>query len=134
MRRAITDLSSFCGAMIFGLLVSATAALAQNPIPELDGNWWATPAWEKNVTGVVQLAPRVLSEHGEALMAVFDPVDDPSVRCGHPGAMRVLLSPYPMSFKVNEDHVSIGYELWDETRTIQLSVQETDPDAPHKFM
>jgi hypothetical protein len=134
MGRVITDLPCFCGAMILGLLTSATAALAQNPIPELDGNWWATPAWETNVTGVVQLAPRVLSEHGEALMAVFDPVDDPSVRCGHPGAMRVLLSPYPMSFKVYVDHVSIGYELWDETRTIHLSVQETDPDAPHKFM
>ena len=112
----------------------SSSVLAQDAIPDFDGNWWRTPAWDSNVTGVVALTPRALSEHGAALMNVFDPADDPSVRCDHPGAMRIILGPYPMSVEILEDRVLMRYELWDEVRTIHLQDQDTDPDEPHLDM
>lgn len=120
-----------CGVLALGL---SSAILAQNAIPDFDGNWWRTPAWETNVTGVVALSPRVLTAHGEALMDVFDPVDDPGVRCEHPGALRIILGPYPMSIEIHDDRVLMNYELWEATRTVFLHEQETDPDAPHSYM
>ncbi len=107
---------------------------AQDARPDLSGNWWRTEDRSGNTGRVIQRAPRVLSEHGEALMAGFDPVDDPAVRCEHPGAVRVILSPYPINFLLHDDFVTITYEEWATTRTVHLTEQETDPDAPHVLM
>jgi len=51
-------------------------------VPDLSGNWRRTQDRSGNTGRVIQVSGRVLSEHGEALMAVFDPLDDPAVRCG----------------------------------------------------
>ena len=114
-------------------LMSGSSA-AQDAIPDLAGNWWRTEDRSGGTGGVIERAPRTLSEHGEALMAGFDPVDDPAVRCEHPGAVRVILSPYPISFSAHDDDVTITYEEWTTTRTVSLTAQETDPDAPHVAM
>lgn len=114
-------------------LISGSLA-AQDAIPDLSGNWWRTQDRSAGTGRVVARAPRVLSEHGEALMTGFDPVDDPAVRCEHPGAVRVILSPYPISFSAHDDYVTISYEEWTTTRTVSLTAQETDPDAPHVAM
>ena len=112
--------------------VSLTAA--QETIPDLSGSWWRTEDRSGNTGRVIQMLPRTLSEHGEALMAVFDPVDDPAVRCEHPGAIRVILSPYPVNFEQHDDHVSITYEEWTTTRTVYFTEQEMDTDAAHTSM
>ena len=111
-----------------------TPAMAQDGTPDLSGNWWRTQDRSGNTGRVIQDAPRLLSEHGEALMAVFDPADDPAVRCEHPGGLRVILSPYPINFELHDDHVNISYEEWTTTRTVHLTEQEIDPDAPHSKM
>ncbi len=123
-----------------GVISLAIAALmsgslaAQDAIPDLSGNWWRTQDRSGGTGRVVAQTPRALSEHGEALMAGFDPVDDPAVRCEHPGAVRVILSPYPISFSAHDDYVTITYEEWTTTRTVPLTEQDTDPDAPHAAM
>lgn len=123
-----------------GVIALAIAALmsgslaAQDAIPDLSGNWWRTQDRSGGTGRVVAQTPRALSEHGEALMAGFDPVDDPAVRCEHPGAVRVILSPYPISFSAHDDYVTITYEEWTTTRTVPLTEQDTDPDAPHAAM
>lgn len=123
-----------------GVISLAIAALmsgplaAQDAIPDLSGNWWRAQDRSGGTGRVVAQAPRALSEHGEALMAGFDPVDDPAVRCEHPGAVRVILSPYPISFSAHDDYVTITYEEWTTTRTVPLTEQDTDPDAPHAAM
>jgi len=114
-------------------LMSGSLA-AQDAIPDLSGNWWRTQDRSGGTGRVVAQTPRALSEHGEALMAGFDPVDDPAVRCEHPGAVRVILSPYPISFSAHDDYVTITYEEWTTTRTVPLTEQDTDPDAPHAAM
>ncbi len=114
-------------------LMSGSLA-AQDAIPDLSGNWWRTEDRSGNTGRVIQQMPRLLSEHGEALMTGFDPADDPAVRCEHPGAVRVILSPYPINFLLHENHVTITYEEWATTRTVLLTAQETDPDAPHAEM
>jgi hypothetical protein len=122
---------------IISLAVAALcggSVVAQDAIPDLSGNWWRTQDRSGNTGRVIQQAPRMLSEHGEALMASFDPADDPAVRCEHPGAVRVILSPYPINFLLHEDYVTITYEEWATTRTVYLTEQQTDPDAPHVAM
>ncbi len=114
-------------------LMSGSSA-AQDAIPDLAGNWWRTEDRSGGTGGVIERAPRTLSEHGEALMAGFDPVDDPAVRCEHPGAVRVILSPNPISFIAHDDYVTITYQEWTTARTVPLTEQHIDPDAPHAAM
>ena len=120
--------------MMLALAGYVSPATAQEDVPDLSGNWWRSEDRSDNTGRVTQMVPRGLSEHGEALMAVFDPADDPAVRCEHPGAIRVILSPYPINFEQFDDHVNITYEEWTTTRIAHLTAQETDPDAPHTKM
>ncbi len=120
--------------VMIALLGSASSTLAQDAVPDLSGNWWRTQDRSGNTGRVLQESPRVLSEHGEALMAVFDPADDPAARCEHPGAVRVILSPYPINFELHGDFVAISYEEWATTRIVQLTEQDADPDVPHTLM
>ena len=115
----------FCGGSL---------ALGQDAVPDLSGNWWRTQDRSGNTGRVTEQAPRQLSAHGDALMAIFDPADDPAVRCEHPGAVRVILSPYPINFELHDDHVSIAYEEWATTRTVHLTAQDLDPDATNTPM
>lgn len=119
--------------LAIALLMSGSAA-AQDLTPDLSGNWWRTEDGSGNTGRVIAQAPRALSEHGEALMAVFDPADDPAVRCEHPGAVRVILSPYPINFLSHDDYVTITYEEWATIRTVPLTEQDIDPNAPHAVM
>ncbi len=119
--------------LVVAPLLGASPATSQDAIPDLSGNWWRSQD-RSGDTGRVIAEPRILSEHGEALMAVFDPADDPAARCRHPGAVRVILSPYPINFEVHDDYLAIAYEEWATTRIVHLTEQETDPDAPHTLM
>ena len=112
--------------LAIGALCSGSFAVAQDAVPDLSGNWWRTQDRSGNTGRVVQQAPRQLSEHGDALMAIFDPADDPAVRCEHPGAVRVILSPYPINFELHEDYVAITYEEWATTRIVYLSAQDVE--------
>lgn len=56
-------------------------------------------------------------------MADFDPKDDPAVRCEHPGLVRQILSPYPISVEHRDDAVVIRYEEWAIERPIYLAAE-----------
>jgi hypothetical protein len=122
----------------FGLIFVALAALPVAHSQELDaglsGTWWneaPEPGVDIDTTqgqprrGVEVLAPINLTDEGSEMMAIFDPIDDPAVRCEFPGLLRLILNPYPMTIELRRDVVLIHYEEWTKVRTIHLN-----PEAP----
>ena len=100
------------------------AAGAQEPPVDLSGIWWSgapvplLPGESPDVAGMGMGmgavvggmgggAGAVLTEHGHALMAEFDPADDPAVQCIQSGLVRTMSSPYPIEVLQYEDSVTI---------------------------
>lgn len=79
--------------------------------------------------GIVGPAPP-LNEHGRALMADFDPADDPAVQCEQPGLVREILNPYPLQIEYRGDTVSIRYEEWEVERLVHLDSPPPDDFEP----
>ena len=124
------------------LLVCAPVG-AQDAVVDLTGIWWQgapvptlpgdPPAMGMGMGGggMGIVGPAVaLSEHGQALMADFDPADDPAVRCVQPGLVRQVLSPYPVEIEYRGDTVLIRYEEWEVERMVHLDVPPPDGLEP----
>ena len=107
---------------------------AQEPPINLSGIWWsgapvpllpgetAPPAMGMGMGGGMGAlrAPLALTDHGQELMANFDPADDPAVVCVQSGLARTITSPYPLEIVQNADTVTIEYEEWEVRRTIHV--------------
>ncbi len=111
------------------ILIMPSISLAQSEVPDLSGMWWgqAPAPGEPDATsasspleGVVVLSPVVLTDHGQMVMATFEPLDDPAVRCENPGLVRQIFNPYPLKVEQREGVVVILYEEWSAQRTIHL--------------
>lgn len=122
------------------LLVGAPVG-AQDATVDLTGIWWqgapvpllpgesqppATGMGSMGITG----SPPALNDHAQALMADFDPADDPAVRCEQPGLVRQVLSPYPVQVEHRGDAVSIRYEEWEVERLVHLDTPPQDGIEP----
>ena len=82
-----------------------TSASAQEPPVDRSGVWWygapvpLLPGESPEVAGMsmgrmgTSAGPLLLTEHGQALMAEFDPVDGPAVQCIQSGLVRTISSP-----------------------------------------
>lgn len=124
-----------------GLMTSA--ASAQEPPVGLSGVWWygapepLLPGESPEVAGMgmggmgTSAGPLLLTEHGEALMAEFDPADDPAVQCIQSGLVRTISSPYPIEVLQYDDRVTIEYEEWEVFRTVHLNGTVPDDYEPN---
>ena len=122
------------------LLVGAPVG-AQDATVELTGIWWQgapvpllpgesqPPAMGMGGMGITG-SPPALNDHAQALMADFDPADDPAVRCEQPGLVRQVLSPYPVQVEHRGDTVSIRYEEWEVERLVHLDTPPPDGAEP----
>lgn len=124
------------------LLVCAPVG-AQDATVDLTGIWWQgapvpllpgesePPAMGMGGMGMgITGPPPALNDHAQALMADFDPADDPAVRCEQPGLVRQVLSPYPVEIEHRGDTVSIRYEEWEVERLVQLDTPPPDGHEP----
>jgi hypothetical protein len=128
----------------YGLIVIVIAASpvshSQEIGTDLSGTWWneaplpgAPPGTPPDPrTGVEVIAPLNLTDEGSAMMASFDPLNDPAVECEFPGLLRLILNPYPLAIELRRDAVLIHYEEWTTQRTIYLNsempvISEPDP-------
>jgi hypothetical protein len=109
--------------------IMLSTSQAQDEVTDLSGTWWGQapipgePAGGNASSpraGVVVLSPVILTDHGQAVMATFDLLDDPAVRCEHPGLLRQIFNPYPLIVEQREGAVVIDYEEWNAQRTIYL--------------
>lgn len=118
------------------------AASAQEPPVDLSGVWWSgaplplLPGESPDVAGMGMggmgtSAGFSLTEHGQALMAEFDPADDPAVQCVQSGLVRTITSPYPIEVLQYDDRVTIEYEEWEVFRTVHLNDRVPDDHEPH---
>lgn len=124
------------------LLVCAPVG-AQDATVDLTGIWWQgapvpllpgesqPPAMGMGGMGMgITGPPPALNDHGQTLMADFDPADDPAVRCEQPGLVRQVLSPYPVEIEHHGDTVSIRYEEWEVERLVHLDTPPPDGTEP----
>ena len=98
------------------------------PVPLLPGES-QPPAMGMGGMGITG-SPPALNDHGQALMADFDPADDPAVRCEQPGLVRQVLSPYPVEIEYRGETVSIRYEEWEVERLVHLDTPPPDGAEP----
>ena len=133
------------GAGVMAALLVGAPAVAQDATVDLTGIWWqgapvpllpgeSRPPGMGMAGGMSILGitgpPPALNEHGQALMADFDPADDPAVRCEQPGLVRQVLSPYPVEIQHRGDVVSIRYEEWEVERLVHLDAPPPDGHEP----
>jgi hypothetical protein len=119
----------------YGILVATVSTpRAQDEISDFTGLWWGgaprpvlpgdPPKKDEPLIlggGIgVKTFPVVLTEHGESVMADFDPLDDPAVRCEHPGLVRAVLNPYPMKLEQVGDDLVFIYEEWATERPVHM--------------
>lgn len=121
----------------------SAAAIAQEPPVDLSGVWWygapvpLLPGESPAVAGMgmgrlgTTAGPLLLTGHGQALMAEFDPVDDPAVQCIQSGLVRTISSPYPIEVLQYDDRVTIEYEEWEVFRTVHLNGAVPDDYEPN---
>ena len=140
---ADTRLSRHLVAVFAAGLMSAVAS-AQEPPVDLSGVWWTGApvpllpgeSPEVAVAGMgmggmgTGVAPS-LTGHGQALMAEFDPLDDPAVQCIQSGLVRTISSPYPIEVLQYDDRVTIEYEEWEVFRTVHLNGSVPDDYEPN---
>ncbi len=103
------------------LLLVPFILYSQDSATNISGVWWRTGITGPPGSNISVIEPRVLSDFGTELMNQFDPIDDPAVRCEHPGAVRVILSPYPIKIEKNISNIIIQYEEWATTRNIPFN-------------
>ena len=101
---------------------------AQDSTINISGTWWRSGLGPPG-SNLVEIEPKVLTKFGSELMDKFDPIDDPAVRCDHPGAARVILSPYPIKIEQNASNIIIQYEEWATTRTIPLDENQVTKNS-----
>ena len=70
-----------------------------------------------------------LTESGRAIQALWDPEEDPALRCMPPGMPTVMANPYPVSFEDRGDSIIMRLEEWDGERIIYLD-GEGEPSQP----
>ena len=125
------------------LLGAVSTPHAQDQITDFVGIWWGgapvpilpgdPPPTDEVVIGGgigVTTFPVVLTEYGDELMAAFDPLDDPAVRCEHPGLVRVILNPYPMKIEQVGEDLAISYEEWATERLVHMDSEFPDNLVP----
>ena len=128
------------------LVLLGQSASAQEPPVDLSGIWWsgapvpllpgetAPPAMGMGMGGGMgSSSPLLLTEHGQALMAEFDPADDPAVSCLQSGLSRTFNSPYPIEIVQSGDIVTIQYEEWETLRTIHVNGRVPDDYEPNSL-
>ena len=129
-----------CGGFLLG---TVSGLRAQNQVTDLTGIWWGgapIPVLPEDPSkkdeplviggGIgVTTFPMVLTAHGEAVMADFDPLEDPAVRCEHPGLVRAILNPYPMKIEQVEGNLNISYEEWTAQRLVRMNSEFPDDRA-----
>ena len=131
------------GAGVMAALLVGAPAVAQDATVDLTGIWWQgapvpllpgesqPPGMAGGMGGMgITGPPPALNEHGQALMADFDPAEDPAVRCEQPGLVRQVLSPYPVEIEYRGDVVSIRYEEWEVERLVHLETPPPDGYEP----
>ncbi len=70
-----------------------------------------------------------LTEAGRAAQALWDPEEDPALRCIPPGMPTVMANPYPVSFEDRGDAIIMRLEEWDGERIIHMD-GEGEPSQP----
>ena len=128
---------------VMAALLVGAPAVAQDATVDLTGIWWQgapvpllpgesqPPGMAGGMGGMgITGPPPALNEHGQALMADFDPADDPAVRCEQPGLVRQVLGPYPVEIEYRGDVVSIRYEEWEVERLVHLDTPPPDGHEP----
>lgn len=128
---------------VMAALLVGAPAVAQDATVDLTGIWWQgapvpllpgesqPPGMAGGMGGMgITGPPPALNEHAQALMADFDPADDPAVRCEQPGLVRQVLSPYPVEIEYRGDVVSIRYEEWEVERLVHLEMPPPDGHEP----
>lgn len=126
-------------ALAFASMIAAAAA--REPPVDLSGVWWSgaplpllpgesPEAAGMGMGGMGTSAGLSLTEHGQALMAEFDPADDPAVQCVQSGLVRTITSPYPIEVLQYDDRVTIEYEEWEVFRTVHLNGRVPDGHEP----
>jgi hypothetical protein len=115
------------------LLLVPFTPQAQDSATNISGTWWRSGMGSPGAN-LVEIEAKVLTKLGAELMDKFDPVDDPAVSCDHPGAARVILSPYPIKIEQNTSNVIIQYEEWATTRNIPLDATQASQDSHKKAM
>ena len=116
---------------------------AQDETVNLTGIWWqgapvpllpgesSVPGMGMGGAGMGVTGPSPpLNDHAQAVMADFDPADDPAVRCEQPGLVRQVLSPYPVQIEHRGNSVSIRYEEWEVERLVHLDTPPPEGFEP----
>ena len=72
-----------------------------------------------------------LTDMGRAAKAVWDPAQDPALRCIPPGMPTAMDNPYPIEFLSRGDTITVLLEEWDGIRTILMNGAEArEPVQP----
>ena len=130
-------------AVVAAVLLVCAPINAQEGTVDLAGIWWqgapvpllpgesAAPGMGMGGAGMGVTGPSPpLNNHAQAMMADFDPADDPAVRCEQPGLVRQVLSPYPVQIEHRGDSVSIRYEEWEVERLVHLDAPPPEGFEP----
>ncbi len=130
MRSNYLSLYLSSAATIVLTAVMTSPVSAQKRSVDLSGLWWAgapTPLLPGESSAAALSGrgrirpPPALTDHGKALMADYDPADDPAVVCENPGLAHEIANSYPIEVVHRGDTLMIDYEEWDSQRYIHLN-------------
>ena len=128
-----------------GLTASFPAAPTPfHPPPRTDGQWAGLDVvWGPN-SGTSDdprdiAAPRMdfrdapLTAQARRALADQDPLQSPTLRCIKPTLLASMISPNPVRFTEEGEHIRLEAERWDTVRTIYMDGRAPPPATPHSI-
>lgn len=126
-----------------GVAVSLPAAPPPfYPPPRTDGEWAGLDVvWGPNsgttddprdiAAPVVRYDSAILTEGARRALAERFQADDPSLRCIKPTLLISMISPNPIRFTNDGEHIKVEAERWDTVRTIHMDDREPPAGTSH---
>ncbi len=112
------------------------------PPPRTDGDWAGFDVvWGPNsgtsddprdiAAPGVRYDDAILTEAARRALADRDQADDPSLRCIKPTLLISMISPNPIRFSRDGEHIKVEAERWDTVRTIYMDDRGPPAGTPH---
>jgi hypothetical protein len=111
------------------------------PPPRTDGEWagldviWGPNSGTSDDPRDIDASPveydAVMRRAARRALANRVQADDPSLRCIKPTVLGSMISPNPIQFTNQGEHIKLEAERWDTVRTIYMDDREAPAGTPH---
>jgi hypothetical protein len=111
------------------------------PPPKTDGEWpgldviWGPNSGTSDDPRDIAAPPvaydAAIREDARRALAERVQADDPSLRCIKPTVLGSMISPNPIQFTNEGEHIKLEAERWDTVRTIYMDDREPPAGTPH---